>query len=336
MFRKLIRKYFQSDALILMYHRVYEPHTDVWDLSVSPQNFEAHLQVLQKRFSTIPLSELIDRVNRKKIKRRTVALTFDDGYLDNYQIAKPLLEKYRTPATFFICTGNINTLNQFWWDELEQIFLNLRSIPSQLPIGMLSDLSIEDRKLETEMSLDLSVKHKQWRAFVTPPPSNRAKVFLDVWGKLWPMRYAAQQEIMGKLRIWANQSTESLHGNMCINLSQLKDLTNHALIEIGAHSMTHPALGTHDLDFQRSEIKHSQEWLAAVLKKKINLFAFPFGSYTPDSLNIVKELGFQGSVITEQKVVKSSSNPFSLGRFVVPNWTGQQFEVFLNSQLSSK
>jgi peptidoglycan/xylan/chitin deacetylase (PgdA/CDA1 family) len=51
----------------------------------------------------------------------SVAITFDDGYTDNYQAAARILERHDTPATFFIATGFIGERREYWWDELEQI-----------------------------------------------------------------------------------------------------------------------------------------------------------------------------------------------------------------------
>lgn len=101
-----------------MYHRIATAAHDHWQLSVSPQHFEEHLQVLE-RYKVVALPELVRNVPRKGI-----AISFDDGYIDNYTTAKPLLEKYNMPATFFITNNNIENPAEFWWDELEYLLEN--------------------------------------------------------------------------------------------------------------------------------------------------------------------------------------------------------------------
>lgn len=101
-----------------MYHRIATAAHDHWQLSVSPQHFEEHLQVL-KQYKIVALPELVN-----KVPRQGIAISFDDGYIDNYTTAKPLLEKYNLPATFFITNNNIESPAEFWWDELEYIFEN--------------------------------------------------------------------------------------------------------------------------------------------------------------------------------------------------------------------
>jgi peptidoglycan/xylan/chitin deacetylase (PgdA/CDA1 family) len=102
MIRSVLHKMFNRRTVVLMYHRIANSANDYWQLCVSPENFEQQLQVISKH-------------------RDHVAITFDDGYIDNYTAAKPLLEKHHLPATFFIATGNINSGKEFWWDELQQL-----------------------------------------------------------------------------------------------------------------------------------------------------------------------------------------------------------------------
>jgi peptidoglycan/xylan/chitin deacetylase (PgdA/CDA1 family) len=101
-----------------MYHRIATAAHDHWQLSVSPRHFEEQLQVLT-RYKVIELHELVNSAPRNGI-----AISFDDGYIDNYTTAKLLLEKYNLPATFFITNNNIGKQAEFWWDELENIFSN--------------------------------------------------------------------------------------------------------------------------------------------------------------------------------------------------------------------
>lgn len=102
MIKRILNKIFYRHGVVLMYHRIANPVNDYWQLCVSPENFEQQLQVILKY-------------------RERVSITFDDGYIDNYTTAKPLLEKYKLPATFFIATGGIDSGKEFWWDELQQL-----------------------------------------------------------------------------------------------------------------------------------------------------------------------------------------------------------------------
>jgi peptidoglycan/xylan/chitin deacetylase (PgdA/CDA1 family) len=85
-------------TLVLLYHRVARLERDPHGLAVRPDRFAQHCEILQRRFSTIPLSDW----NRSG---RHVAITFDDGYADNALEARGILAAAGLPATFFITVG---------------------------------------------------------------------------------------------------------------------------------------------------------------------------------------------------------------------------------------
>ena len=115
-------------SLILTYHRVYELDYDPYALTVHPRIFEIQMKYLRENYNIIPLSELISQLKEKKIKEDSVIITFDDGYHDNLYNSKPILKKYDIPATFFISAGMIGGKKEFWWDELERIFLTRHTL----------------------------------------------------------------------------------------------------------------------------------------------------------------------------------------------------------------
>ena len=104
---------------VLLYHRVAVLPSDRWVLAVSPRHFDAQLRLLRRFFRPVPLPALIDLARQGK-GRGCVAVTFDDGYADNYATALPLLEKHQVPATFFITSGPVEQQREFWWDDLER------------------------------------------------------------------------------------------------------------------------------------------------------------------------------------------------------------------------
>lgn len=106
-------------AVILMYHSISRGRPDPWRLCVEPDLFGEQLQLLCDRYRVISLSELRSALARAEPLTRAVVLTFDDGYRDNLDVAKPLLEKHALPATIFITTAYIGSNRDFWWEELE-------------------------------------------------------------------------------------------------------------------------------------------------------------------------------------------------------------------------
>ena len=96
-------------APVLMYHYINNEEPLRSRLGVSPESFERQMRFLRERkYNIVSLEELTDLIkNKKKIPSGTVAITFDDGYLDNYINAYPVLKKYNIPATIFVVINRI-------------------------------------------------------------------------------------------------------------------------------------------------------------------------------------------------------------------------------------
>ena len=124
---------------ILMYHyiSVPPPDADVYrlDLSVTPDNFTAQMDYLAAEgYHPIRLADLADYLLNGKpaLPSKPIVLTFDDGYLDNYQNALPVLIKHNFPATFFIITQFAEEKRPGYmnWDQVEQLAIDGMEIGS--------------------------------------------------------------------------------------------------------------------------------------------------------------------------------------------------------------
>ena len=104
-----------NSAVIVMFHRVQE--TDGSDgLTVDVPTFERYCRYFRRHFRVRPLREIVAAIERCTPPHRALAITFDDGYLDNYENAAPVLERLSLPATFFVVTQWIQSDVVPWWD----------------------------------------------------------------------------------------------------------------------------------------------------------------------------------------------------------------------------
>ena len=110
-----------TKAAILLYHRVASLPFDRWGMAVSPERFAQQLDVIAARFTPLPLGEVVRALQAKDVPRGAVTVTFDDGYRDVLQAAKPELERHGVPATVFTVSGYVDSGRNFWWDELERL-----------------------------------------------------------------------------------------------------------------------------------------------------------------------------------------------------------------------
>lgn len=311
-----------------MYHRIAQPQSDVWEICVSPQNFEQHLQVLKKKGNVVSLHQLAGEVNAERLSKNSIAITFDDGYIDNFTTAKPLLEKYGLPATFFISSGNIETDKEFWWDELENIILFTAHLPGNCKMvinGSLVEYDLKDESFLTEV---MRQKHISWKACTETSPTTRAELFHTIWQKLQPLPYPDQQRHLQNIRLWAGLNTSARAGYRSMSANEIKQLAAapNNLFTIGAHTVTHPALAYHDITFQKNELLENKNLLEKITGKPTDMVAYPYGNYNEATWRVAENLHFKGAFTTEEKTIKKHDHKFSLGRFQVKDISGEQFD----------
>ena len=110
----------RNAAVVVTFHRIQE--TDPSDsLSIDTAAFERHCRFYQRYFHVVPLRELVRRLEQGLPLDRHLAITFDDGYRDNYDNARPVLEKLSLPATFFVVTDWIGTDVVPYWDQVRGV-----------------------------------------------------------------------------------------------------------------------------------------------------------------------------------------------------------------------
>lgn len=108
---------------VLMYHRVIDPEKEEYPLQpgmyVRPETFRGHMRYLSQSCNVVPLDRLVEMIERQEvIPPKTVAITFDDGWADNYTYAFPSLKEFKLPATIFLITSYIGSNGLLWTDKI--------------------------------------------------------------------------------------------------------------------------------------------------------------------------------------------------------------------------
>ena len=106
---------------VIMYHNIDE-NSRISRLSVSPENFQRQMDFLSKNgYHVVSLPELADLIKDKRPLFKTLVITFDDGYENNFKDAYPVLKKYNLPATIFIEVNSVGTPGYLSWGQIEQM-----------------------------------------------------------------------------------------------------------------------------------------------------------------------------------------------------------------------
>ncbi len=293
-------------AVILAYHRVASLPLDTCDLATTPERFADHLEVLHDRAEPVSLARCVEGLRSRDLPPRAVAVTFDDGYRDNLLGARPLLEDAKVPATVFVSTGYTGRQEEFWWDALERILM----LPGQLPD-----------------TLELALPHGSHRWKV--PEGSRTPFFWKVHAHLRSLDEGARQEALNQLTRWSGASAVSREHNYPMSESEVRELIRGGLVEVGGHTHRHPVLSSLSREHQRQEIVAGRERLEALTRQKVRFFAYPFGMATDfdrHSVDIVREEGFEAAcTIVPGSLDSTNLDPYRLTRYVVRNWTKDEF-----------
>lgn len=320
-----LKKRFIPVSLILMYHRVADIKTDPWRLSVSPQHFSEHLEVLQKMACSQRLDHLAHALQQGKIPRRSVVITFDDGYADNLTTAKPLLERFHIPATFFLSTGCIEGHREFWWDELERLILQPLILPDKLQLSIRGMLYEWDLDGDVTLNDDRMRKNISWRAW-EEAPGIRHEIYYLLWQLLKPLEDNERQHLLDQMLQWVGTQSLIRSTHSLLRPEEISLLAQGDMIEVGAHSATHVSLPSHSLSYQRDEINGSKRYLEELLGNPLTSFSYPYGDYTPETMALVKDAGFSCACSSHAGGVLLNSDHFQLPRLQVPDWDGEEFE----------
>jgi peptidoglycan/xylan/chitin deacetylase (PgdA/CDA1 family) len=317
-------KRFAPQALILVYHRVSAKSLDPQLLCVTPEHFAEHMQVLRQKYHPLSLKSLRQRPGFNLWRPRSVVVTFDDGYADNFHHARTILEAHETPATIFVTSGNVDTGREFWWDELERIFLFTPSLPARLEIMIAGKGFLRD--LENPGSPDFSAS---WDVLSDISPTPRQQLYLELMGLLRPLDAGTMKPVLAELAAWAGlDGNRGRLDHQAVNAEQLRSLPKAGLIDIGAHTVNHACLSALPLDAQNAEIVGSKAALESMLDRPVSSFAYPFGErrdYTRDTVRLVREAGFTCACANFAGRVTALSDPYQLPRLIVRDLDGDAF-----------
>ncbi len=252
----LLRARFAGLAGILMYHRIvdcqkerpaFDPNIGI---SVCTKCFEEQLSYLSTHYRCISLPELITRLKSGSLERGTAALTFDDGYRDNLELALPLLEKYNVPATIYVTTGLIERTSGAWWYEQEFI------------IRRLNDLSFGWGGVDYNWPLHTN--------------EEKSIAFTELNRFFKKLNLTEQNELMQLIR--SRCQDRFSYDELALTWEELKDLDRHPLITIGAHTVNHPNLRLCREEELDAELRECKLKLEEKLEHAIDQAAYPFGS----------------------------------------------------------
>jgi peptidoglycan/xylan/chitin deacetylase (PgdA/CDA1 family) len=256
---------------VLAYHRIIEWQTDSFDdyepvVSATPALFAQQMEWLEDYFSVISLWDLHTALTEgKPLPANPLLITFDDGYLDNYEHAFPVLRSRGFPAVIFLATSRMSDHRRLWWDEVAYICYHAPAAITSLP-------------LLGSVSLTSKVQRRQAREVLI----QRLKALPEA------ERAAVVESLYQATSIMRPQEPKFM------NWEQVRELVSSG-IACQPHTVNHPIMTRISAQEQKHELAESAAAIARETGQTITAFAYPNGTpadYDRQTIQALQETGY--------------------------------------------
>ena len=289
---------------VMVYHGIDQNGSKKYNTRfVSKNYFDKQIKFFSENYNVVGL----DDYYKGNFKEGTlnICITFDDGYLNNYKYAIPVLKKYNIPATFFITT--IKNESNFLWTD----FVDLITTKSS------KEITFDDYKFEKNNngeyyneSIKLSLK--------------QYCITLD-YDKIIPL-----------FSIFKNEWKEILQDDslndywQLMSSKEIKEIAENPLFTIGSHSKYHTSFTHINEKNIKYELNESKNYLEKICGYEIDSFAFPYGHYNKEVINICEKEGFKKILLLDYNNSYDTANENLKNRFGInPFVSFKQQIVFL-------
>jgi len=290
-------------AVILTYHSVQDEPSRFAN-SIGLDNihqtsvFAKHMELVAKRFNPVTLEDIVFfAAGTKRVPPKSVAVTLDDGFADNAEIAAPVLERFGIRATFYITVGSIGMPHAVWYVRLRHAFRTTREETWRDP-----------------------AKGQLW-----PLLSDQGRDAAFLWACELGARQAGRRHAETVAAIERDLNVEPLDcPSLMMNWEQVRRLRQAGHM-IGSHTLSHPNLAFVEESEAREEMEESKRRIEEELAAPAVHFSYPHPSLNPNwndrTVAISKQLGYCSAVTTRTAPVRTGANPLCLPRLGTPEDT---------------
>ena len=287
--RTLMSRGRKTRLSILIYHRVHRVCDPMAPNEVDVESFDWQMRCLDRYFQVLPLKTAVDLLRRGELPAGAVAVTFDDGYKDNVEVALPILRRHGVCATFFVTTGYLDGGIMF------------------------NDIVIESMRRTKLPRLDL--RQLGFGSYMLGGMAERRAAVNDI---LPTLKYMASTERAQRAIELARIAEVGLPDDLMMTAEQVRQLHDHGM-GVGAHTSNHPILSSIPDSDAMQEIEKSKKTLEGIIGEEVALFAYPNGKpgtdYRSEHVAMVRSLGFAAAVSTAPGIASEKSNVHQLPRF---------------------
>ena len=262
-----------STFSIFLFHGVIEDiNTGIRNYTrkhLPAEEFEILIKRLKVKGNPISMDDVIwHNENGKKLPPYSYAITFDDGFENNYSVAAPILEKYSTPATFYVSTNLVDKNLMTWIDQIEYCFENMNRASVQLPWRN-NYFQLNGKKSKIDCLEDIRAKVKKDPHLYEPE-----KVVTMIFNQCSVNMVSSNDHPLDQKMDWA----------------QVSELQHNKLFTVGGHSHNHVSLGLLDSSAMKNEIDTSINLLKSKASILSHHYSYPEGQRNDFNENVIAEL----------------------------------------------
>jgi len=284
--------------VILTFHRIRPADAPAEPFDTCPSiSVDAFRQILERacrQYTVVSLRELCER---RTDKTPLLAVTFDDGWRDNYDLAFPVLHELGLPATIFITTGKIGSAEPFWQQRLGRMFREAAELPeSESARELRAMLHLPDGLLFTPELYRKSVMH--WKRTRTGGRGS------GIMGR--ESGFRVQDSGFGIGRLGSERRDSA--ARWFLSADEIREMAS-AGIAFGSHTVSHcilPHCSRHEIE---RELTESKAALENILGRPIDMLAYPEGQYDAEIVDCARAAGYRVGVTTAHNQV-SQRDPF--------------------------
>jgi peptidoglycan/xylan/chitin deacetylase (PgdA/CDA1 family) len=303
-----LRRQLVPGPLVLCFHSIRPeglPNDAIG--AITRSRFSAMLDVIRKVARVVPLQDAVSGRARSSARERCIALTFDDGYRDNLEVALPMLERHDLPATFFITTSMLDQSREYPWDELQQAISNAVDIPPRLR------LLVRGRE-HNWCAASAGGCHGDHRCTRF---SSRGELYRKLLQFLNPLGLDAQQDALSQLGSMLGVAATIRPECRTMSAEEVHRLSRHPLATIGSHTVTHRELPRLSREERVRELLQSRLTLESVVGGRIDMLAYPYGGFDSLSNGIATECGYSTTFTIDPRAMRPVHGRMLLPRLMI-------------------
>jgi peptidoglycan/xylan/chitin deacetylase (PgdA/CDA1 family) len=300
----------RDSLLVLNYHRIGNPEEDLFDpgvFSATPDQFDDQISYLKQRISLVNLEEALAFIGgslKEKTRQCRVLLTFDDGYLDNYEVAYPILRSHGVQGVFFLTTSMVGSSQVAWWGHIAYLVKTARKRHFTLRYPYHLDVDIDRKGLSNSIRNILKL-------YKMPENTDSARFIREL------EEVAEGDDLPQPFRRFLNwdEAREMSRGGMAF----------------GSHTHLHPVLSQLEPEQQFKELTESKAILEKQLGASGDVLAYPVGdmsSFTSQSMILAEKAGYRAAFSFYGGAnLPGQTSPYDMKRIAINYQSRSRFRV---------